>query len=467
MQSILESYKDLRLGHIKLIVLATFCAALGLLGGAKVIFALFGVLFVFVLSHYLKQGFYILLGLCLIPHWTFALGNIVTLPVFGSIQAPVADFWAVGLFAAFALERIRYFFDKEKLEIRLPAIVLYILFLASAFLSLNNLPYEEVRSGVQYIFRFLVLLYLGYVVLGANILKTKEEILKGIKILAGMGLVAAIMGMISIPFGVWDGGILPRAVPLSLFGWAPFGDQHVFIAEAMTTTLPLWIYLWISEKNKSKKEWLLLTILFIVLTTLLTFSRAGWISLFFGLIVFIFAIDKHVPIKKLLSRYKAFMIALAFIIPIFVFFMLTTRDVYTSTLSRYLLLEIGLFLFFANPLIGAGVGSFTDRAREVLIYQQEIGGFQDAHGVIQKLLSEQGIIGFIAFTAFVLYFYRSFKKRFQDKKFSPDARLLALTGMLVVVMSFTFQLFNTHYYSSKVWIPISLMLAAHYYYSKK
>lgn len=79
--------------------------------------------------------------------------------------------------------------------------------------------------------------------------------------------------------------------------------------------------------------------------------------------------------------------------------------------------------------------------------------------MIQKLAAETGVIGLAAFAAVVISFARLMllaRKKFPD---GPDRHaLLFLT--LAAAGAVAYQLFNTNYWTGKMWLPIGLAVAA-------
>ncbi|MBT4153717.1 MAG: hypothetical protein HOE53_03640 [Candidatus Magasanikbacteria bacterium] len=431
------------------------------LGPIIVVAALLAVVLV-IFSHHIEYAWYGLLALSLTPHWVIRLENFWYLfsgyPQLLSIEAPVVDFWAVFSFIALLGYGLRRYLAGKDKPIMLPMLGWYALFMLSAVLSLVNIEsITEVPTAVHFIARFLLLFYLGYFIVGVNAMKKSRVLEVSLKILAAVGLLAAVQGFLGLITLQWTGGVLPRAVPISLFGWMPFGDQHVFLAEAITTTIPVWFYLWHTEIKKKTKQWLMAGIIFISLIGLFTFSRAGWIT-FIILGSLFLAMQRKFHLWHFIKEHLWIIVAAFMLVLTFVAFMLTTTDVYTSTAARWMLTEMSLILFFVHPMLGQGAGMFPTRASEMLVFQMEIGGQQDAHGVMQKLLAEQGLFGLLTFGLLIVAILAPIVLRYAKAKKHAHHDKLLLAVMLIVA-PMTFQLFNTHMYSSKVWAPLAVAFA--------
>ena len=77
----------------------------------------------------------------------------------------------------------------------------------------------------------------------------------------------------------------------------------------------------------------------------------------------------------------------------------------------------------------------------------------DAHGILQKLILETGIIGLVSFCIFLVYLFVSFWKK---RQVSYLHSVLIASAMGAIV----FQLFNTSYFGSVMWLPIGLVIAS-------
>ena len=337
----------------------------------------------------------------------------------------------------------------------------YGLFVLSAAVSLFSLG-PGFSSGVWYIGRFLIFVYAGYVVLGADIIENKKILERSLVAFAASGAVAAIMGVASLVCGAWrDVYGIVRVTPFALGGWAPFGDQHIFLAEAILATLPSAGYLWhLRYRDKDSRQWLSALIAVMIAVALLTLSRAGWIALAVEA-----AVAAHFAGGKKMWRYylgRVWPLALA-VLPIlfyFVYFLSGSDIVRGSNATRWSLTQISWMYFQEHPLIGTGIGSFVPLVADTWYFTLEFGDPVDAHGIVQKIGTEQGILGLVTFALFVWLLLRRVYLRATDLSYDDSARAAAVFGLALMCGSLTFQLFNTQYYSSVMWVPLALALAA-------
>ena len=422
---------------------------------------LLGSLFaIWLLSYHLTFGWYVLVFLSPMIHWFFRFDTYWYLfqdyPQLLDIYAPVVEFWALGLTIAWIVSLARDWFQGKKVTIFAPGLPWFLLFLASAVISLISLSAADLGEGMKFIVRVLLLWYVGYVVLGANIVTNKKILHTSLYLLACTGLLGALMGFASFFNGAWQIYGFPRSTPFAIFGIAPFGTQHIFLAEVITTTLPLWLYFWYTQKDQQKQIWLAFASIFIFSIGLFTLSRAAWVTLFFEVLIFLFLMRKRIDWQRYSS---AVMWGIFLLFPLFsylLYFLLTSYAAGSSTAARVALTEIAWQFFLNHPIVGNGVGSFIPLLSDVYAFAVDFGDPIDAHGLGQKLLAEQGILGLLTFSLFIGWIVYHVFSRYFKKSYTHEARLMSFVFFFLVLSPLIFQLFNTQYYSSKMWIPIAI-----------
>ncbi len=129
----------------------------------------------------------------------------------------------------------------------------------------------------------------------------------------------------------------------------------------------------------------------------------------------------------------------------------------SSTENRVLLTEISLQAFEKKPFIGYGNGEFVNLVGENIRFRAKYGEPLDSHGMLQKLLAENGLIGLGAWLFLLFYLARtaflSLRKYYPQLKWILPFSLAAGGGLF-------FQFFNTSYFKGRVWLPIVLFLMA-------
>ncbi len=418
---------------------------------------------IYLLSYRLDIGWYALVFLSPLRYWELNLGTFISNEGYGRIisraHAPMVEFWTIIMLIALAIYLIRQWRRSEKVIFHLPGLHWFLLFVLSAVLSLFNLTAIDISIGIKYIFHFFFLFYFGYIVLGANIVKSKQIWQRSLIVLAIMGFLAALMGFVSLFLGVWSGEGFRRAVPFAIYSWLPFGDQHIFLAETITTALPIFLYFWYQKRQELIGKIWGLSAIFVWLIGMLTLSRAGWLTMLVELIIFLI-ISKNINSFGQLLKKWWWGIALA--TPLFLYtlyFTLTSYISRGSTAVRWDLTDVALFFFRQHPIIGSGVGSFFNRANEINYILIEYGTPTDVLGIIQKVMSEQGIIGLITFSLFIGWIIKIIVERYQNTNYHRDARLAYFVSFFLILSPLIFQLFNTNFYTSKMWVPIAIAIS--------
>ncbi len=446
------------------IAILILLGALGIVWqGVFFVFAVFLLTLLWWLSYNLEIGWYILVFLSPMIHWMLRGVDywyvFQEYPFFLSIEAPVVEFWALFLLIAFLLSRVRMWSKGESQVLLFPGMKWFALFFLTAVIALANVHSTEVRPLFWYAVRFILFFYIAYIVLGANIVRTKAAFKKSLYALAAGGLFAACIGFVSLFTGAWrDVYGVPRATPFALFrGWAPFGYQHIFLGETLTTTFPVFVYLWYIAK-KDYRRWWGSAAIFVLCIGLLTLSRAAWVTFFVEGVLLLLLLAQMHRAKKVYRAVKTALIVLSPVITYFVYFVFTSAIVRGSNAARWALTEVALFFWTQHPLIGNGPGSFIPNLDQVLYFEVEFGAAIDAHGIAQKLLAEQGILGLLTFSLFIGWILWRLYMRYRNEKFSHTARLVGFFSLFLVVSPLVFQIFNTQYYSPKMWVPIAIAI---------
>ena len=394
-------------------------------------------------------------------------------PFLNQLNAPLVDIFGVVLLAAWLLRQIRAFFlDREKMRGFLPLLKSFFPFFISALVSLINVPALFFSASLKYLARPILFFYLVFFAPTVSIIQQygKKFLIQIFGVMYMTGLVSALIGFISFFVVPSDG--FPRATPFAFWGLAPLGLNHNLLAETLIATAPIGFLLWWLERahSQGRTRWLLLGSIFQLAIALLTFARTAWIAVAVQLILLVFLTCRG-QIKLLLRRAVP---ALIMIIPLagYLLWTLSTEIVQSSTLARLDMARIAWFYFLKAPWIGQGVGTFMPTLWGVKAFLLDYGEPLEAHGVIWKLMFEQGIFGLITFFFFVgvilWQIYRAYCGHVSssDEK-GRNRRAVLLAVLLMAVGSFVYQLFNTTYYSSKLWIPVGVAVAAAMLFSKK
>ena len=154
--------------------------------------------------------------------------------IWGEINVPYVDIVAMLVFGGWLVYLAR---ERKISKKYFPGLIFFLLFFASSLLSLINSA--DIWLSLKYILRPLSFFYLMFVVLPYNIIKNKQILLRILYIFYGLGIITAIMGLISI-FTVSAQNVLAkRVVPIAIGGVYPLGAYHNQIAEVLIVMIPV------------------------------------------------------------------------------------------------------------------------------------------------------------------------------------------------------------------------------------
>lgn len=429
-------------------------------GGVLVISSLMLLAFLF----NLRWGLYLLFSFSFFANWFIYLGNyqwFKNISYLAAINAPVVDFIALllggGLFLAWFL--LIYPLRIERLKHIVPLVVLYGIFILVAAFSALHAYDRNVAASFKYLARPMIFAFLFFIMLPHLLIDTKETLIKLLKIWFWVGVGIAVFGLSSLlvvpQTGWW------RVTPYTVDDIAPLGYNHNLIAEALVALIPIGIYFTFKAKEYKEKNSLLVyaggTAL-MILAELLTLSRAGWITLTVQAIVFLSVFGYS--FKTFFQKYKVNImpvLILAGIILSYMVYFLTSSIVKDATVSRLTATEIVVFYVERSPWIGYGPGMFIPIFENTKDFIQEYGVALDGHGFIQKVVLEEGIVGLILFISVLIYILVYLWSAQRKKNTDPElSRLL----FVMVVGAIIFQLFNTSYFISVMWLPLGVGLVA-------
>lgn len=375
------------------------------------------------------------------------------------INIPYVDLLAMLTFAGVAIKNFLPFRSGSGGGARggawsLPGLVPFALFIAVAALSLSNV--EHLALGFKYLLRPLSFFYLMFVVLPILIIDTPKRLFTTLRIMFLVGGIAAAMGLWSMLFPP-EPGAFRRAVPIAIFGTTPLGTNHNLIAEVLVSVIPIGIILAAFAHGRLRR-WYVVGTAALALIALLTFSRNGWLTLAVegAILLVVLARDRGISWRRIAS-YTAPVVAFA-LLAIAVFS--TTTVARSSNVNRLRLTEIAVAQFRDHPWVGAGVGTFIEAVSRDRWYIADFGKPQEAHGLVQKLLAETGALGLLTFVWLLIAIVRHIVRVYRRSEVAPAWRLILLALLCSAFGSIVFQLFNTSYFVSKLWLPLGIALAA-------
>lgn len=386
--------------------------------------------------------------------WTFTLA---------SFEIPMSDLIALIILLAVSIS-ILYkllFQPKNQKKIKLLLFFPFAIFILSYVFSLFNHP--QALQGLYYIIRWPILLYLAYIIVPSYLIDNEKKLKIAIWSLASISLIMTISGYLSLLAKDWQDSFF-RLDSVSFFKIYPFGKNHNLIAEFLSMSAFLWLALKDFYQDIKIKK--IFNLLFIVTlgASVLTFSRAAWISVCIQLIILIYWKEKE-SIKKntalwLLSGLSIIILML----PILWRMQVLQNNNTSSTENRWLLTEIAYNAWQEKPILGQGAGRFVEMVENNIRFTAKYGEPIDSHGFLQKIATESGTLGIMAWLFLLITIGKraiTSLKKYQKKANYLLPLWIAATGSLV------FQIFNTSYYKGKVWLPILIALIASELAAKK
>jgi O-antigen ligase len=288
--------------------------------------------------------------------------------------------------------------------------------------------------------------------------KNKKKVLRNVIIVLALdGVLAALLGASTFfkDFFTKDLGIdLIRVQPIKLFGEYLLGANYNSIVEILLASIFMVYSLKYFFKVGKKKRIINIFIILMTIVLLLTFSRGGWIAIALQIFIYLYLsekIKKAVPIMII-----SFLLAIPLVFSMFILVrsdIAIDSDDYRMSLNR-----IAWQSFREKPLLGHGSGSFVSLTNNDITFIARHGAGIDSHGVWQKILAENGILGVMTFLIFISsIFYKAYEKIKNEKDLFYRNELLiplVMAGLGV----FLFEFVDTRYYTGQMWMPICIFL---------
>lgn len=418
-------------------------------------------------------GLLLLIIFCIKPEIGLYL-TIFALPVIDwniylkSLIIPASDLFGVLLLTAFICRFIFFkLFPANRIKetvtkLRLPFIRSFSLFFLVVILS--SLFSEKPGEAVWYSVRWILFFYTAFIVVPVNIITDKKILKRSLLVLVLSASTIALMGAYSLLLQDWQNTFV-RVQPVEIFNRFPVGQNQNLIAEFLIIAVFFAVALKFLSKKTITHKVLNLTSLFLIFISVLTFSRAAWIALFIQILLYIWY-------QPRVSRQQ-------YIIFLFIgFILLAPLGVYmyriqnefrigvSSTRNRVALTQIAWEGFKEKPLLGHGSGSFINLVDNNIRFRAQYGDPLDSHGVWQKVLAENGLLGIITFIGFIASILSLFWKNIVQlyKKGNNNVLLPIILGALGGLF---FQFFNTSYYKGKIWLPLAIAIATCYLINQK
>ncbi len=374
---------------------------------------------------------------------------------YNNLEIPLIDLISLIVGISFFIRIIFiYLFKNNKEKIIFPYLLVFLLFFGAIIIS--SLLSENIILSLWYDLRWILFFYLIYLVLPFNIIKSEKILKNALIIFVISGLIIAISSLILLYFQDWQNEFI-RVKPLGWNNIYPLGKNQNLLVEIWLGTI--WFILALKYWFNSFFLKKIINIVIILLSLILlgTFSRAAWLILLIQLFIYLLYNKKKIIIKKSIISVVLIFIILS---PLIVY-MSKIQNQYnigkSSTECRSLLTQISLKAFNNKPIFGYGSGEYINLVADNIRFRAKYGEPLDSHGVVQKILAENGLIGIITFLIFSFYIFKDFFisiKKYQEK---INLLLPLIIGSFGV---FLFEFFNTSYYQGKLWLVVALVIIA-------
>lgn len=335
-----------------------------------------------------------------------------------------------------------------------PISILLILDLAWSFVSLVFSEYQDV------VFKRILLkvLFIGVFYFVSTQLLVKISDQKRLFWLYGIGMIIPIMN------AFYKHHLLDFLQSSSVYVCQPFYNDHTIYAACLAFIIPFFI---LQIFNSTQKRFRILSILLSALfltAFILSYSRAAWISIAIAFVFYIATLFK-VRFWQLILLVA---IIAGYLIVNFnpIYDQLRQNEVkYDDNVSTHITSVTNLQndasnlerinrwvcayrMFLDRPIMGHGSGTyqFVYDQYQTPEFMTRISSHQgnkgNAHSEYLTYLSENGIIGFILFTALVLYsVYLGIQLLYKIKE--PEHKMLVYSILLGLITFYTHGLFNT------------------------
>lgn len=246
----------------------------------------------------------------------------------------------------------------------------------------------------------------------ANLIKSRNQVIFFAWFLMTIGLVLALIGIYQYIHHI---GVVYREEGLiRISGMAE--DANVFALD-LTMTLPITLGLFFASSKTTRKIFIFLVAALLTITTVLTYSRAGFLQL---LIVLFFCLG----IRFFRKRGFISVIVVLLVIMMFSFFLPEKYIQRMQTVTKFSDPAVGhrvtgwivgTQMFLEHPLKGVGLGRFRFEYIERAAHSPELTwkGYLDAHNIYIHTAAEIGIFGLIFL---LILIYLTFKDINESKR---------------------------------------------------
>ncbi len=378
-----------------------------------------------------------------------------------TVELSLGEVLAACLIAAWALRVLLLWRGRRDRHWRplLPLALAFLGLAAAHFLSYFGPGQPALGEVFKHVVRYQLFLYLASIALIVNFIRSKRRLRQVLLGFVIVGVIFAFDGLRSMV--VFDGGLpsIRQAQPQAILGINPLaGNQHSLAELLIVSTGAALAFAVLSPIASNRRYLAMLSALFTGGVTVLTFSRTAWIVIAIQVTILFATLWREWFMTHRKQLVYSAVLSSPLVIAMLVYSL--TRASLGSLDSRAALTGVAWTFFKGSPIVGVGAGTFAERVGKTYAFLVDFGIPLDSHGIIQKVAAEAGTLGLIAlasvFGLFVWYAWRDYKGIPQGRPEYVAYVYLAVTALGV----FLYQLTSTSYWTTRLWLPFGLLLAA-------
>src|SRR6266446_269382 len=379
----------------------------------------------------------------------------------GGLSISAATIALAGLYVSWFIRSL----TKRNSEERRPFHISRPLLLYLAFIVMSVFVAQDPSLAVFETCLFIESLLLYVYV--ANCVRTRQDVLFAVSVLLAGALVEALI-MISLSFTGMPGAIwgLPTHIHVESVERGGFMRIGGTVGSANTAAayfsilLSAAVSLLFTNLGRSHKLLAGAVLGFGGIALILTFSRGGWIALVVSVILFGLFLGRQ---RGLSLRAPIAVIVMLALLYLPFHSLISARllgDDKGSAESRIPLMNLAFRIIEDNPVLGVGVNNFTVVMDRYLTPEFRRGFLFAVHNKYLLVFSETGIIGLLAFLAFLLDALRKGWQcwAFQDRLLSPLALGIA-AGIAGHMVHMNVDVFRGRPTQQLVWLIAGLLTA--------
>ena len=372
----------------------------------------------------------LIVGLILVTHgfidleWALDLGR-------WHMNAPVADLVAMALLPVGVALAWRG-------RLPLPGWHGYLLFLLACAVSVGAAISQG--EALHHLLRKPLFLYLAYGVSLSAVIRQMG--LRG-------ALSAGVLGFAVVTAGVSLASSVTRIGAGDALWFQPLAGltpNHKTLAVALSAWVPLLLHLAEAEGSPRFRRASQATLALVGISVLASASKTAWITAAFGLA---WRFPRARPLgsrPRLVLPALALSLGLALYAPL----LLSSKTMLDAARSRHSLNVRAVEMFSQHPLFGSGTG--MNVLHEMVTFPHYRVNGVDAHGVIQKVASETGLVGVAGYLWFVLAMGATLRR--VSAATGSDGLDRALLGVFLGLHLNL--LLSTETFSPTHWVPLAI-----------